>query len=243
MELEFKDLKNIRIDSRESSFEILEKVTSIAKLIKKRITTLLRNNQRLMIDNIGKILYLTTDSINQDLFYVVSAGFINAEWRVVVNYIAKENGKFFVYTEGMHLDIDKTEPILTIYPPHFFERYSQRMNINKKGLALIEYFIKNNTPTIEIMRAYMYNGEKKIVVSTKDGVGMADRIIADTHRTYICKTFLNYNLLFRRQKDVYHKVMKEIAEADEIQNENTQKLKNARNCHLLNLMMSITYGK
>ena len=243
MELEFKDLKNIRIDSRESSFEILEKVTSIAKLIKKRITTLLRNNQRLMIDNIGKILYLTTDSINQDLFYVVSAGFINAEWRVIVNYIAKENGKFFVYTEGMHLDIDKTEPILTIYPPHFFERYSQRMNINKKGLALIEYFIKNNTPTIEIIRAYMYNGEKKIVVSTKDGVGLADRIIADTHRTYICKTFLNYNLLFRRQKDVYHKVMKEITEADEIQNENTQKLKNARNCHLLNLMMSITYGK
>lgn len=243
MKLEFKDLKNIRIDSRESSFEILEKVTSIAKLIKKRITTLLRNNQRLMIDNIGKILYLTTDSINQDLFYVVSAGFINAEWRVVVNYIAKENGKFFVYKEAMHLDIDKTEPILTIYPPHFFERYSQRMNINKKGLALIEYFIKNNTPTIEIIRAYMYNGEKKIVVSTKDGVGMADRIIADTHRTYICKTFLNYNLLFRRQKDVYHKVMKEITEADEIQNENTQKLKNARNCHLLNLMMSITYGK
>ena len=243
MELEFKDLKNIRIDSRESSFEILEKVTSIAKLIKKRITTLLRNNQRLMIDNIGKILYLTTDSINQDLFYVVSAGFINAEWRVIVNYIAKENGKFFVYTEGMHLDIDKTEPILTIYPPHFFERYSQRMNINKKGLALIEYFIKNNTPTIEIIRAYMYNGEKKIVVSTKDGVGLADRIIADTHRTYICKTFLNYNLLFRRQKDVYHKVMKEITEADEIQNENTQKLKNARNCHLLNLMMSTTYGK
>lgn len=243
MELEFKDLKNIRIDSRESSFEILEKVTSIAKLIKKRITTLLRNNQRLMIDNIGKILYLTTDSINQDLFYVVSAGFINAEWRVIVNYIAKENGKFFVYKEAMHLDIDKTEPILTIYPPHFFERYSQRMNINKKGLALIEYFIKNNTPTIEIIRAYMYNGEKKIVVSTKDGVGIAERIIADTHRTYICKTFLNYNLLFRRQKDVYHKVMKEIAEADEIQNENTQKLKNARNCHLLNLMMSITYGK
>lgn len=243
MELEFKDLKNIRIDSRESSFEILEKVTSIAKLINKRITTLLRNNQRLMIDNIGKILYLTTDSINQDLFYVVSAGFINAEWRVIVNYIAKENGKFFVYTEGMHLDIDKTEPILTIYPPHFFERYSQRMNINKKGLALIEYFIKNNTPTIEIIRAYMYNGEKKTVISTKDGVGMADRIIADTHRTYICKTFLNYNLLFRRQKDVYHKVIKEITEADEIQNENTQKLKNARNCHLLNLMMSITYGK
>ena len=131
MELEFKDLKNIRIDSRESSFEILEKVTSIAKLINKRITTLLRNNQRLMIDNIGKILYLTTDSINQDLFYVVSAGFINAEWRVIVNYIAKENGKFFVYTEGMHLDIDKTEPILTIYPPHFFERYSQRMKDRK----------------------------------------------------------------------------------------------------------------
>jgi hypothetical protein len=243
MELEFKSLKNIRIDSKESSFEILEKITSIAKLLNKRITTLLHNNQQLMIDNIGKVLYLTTDSINTDLFYVVSAGFVNAEWRVVIHYIAKENGKFFVYREGIHLDIDKTEPILTIYPPHFFERYSQRMNINKKGLALIEYFIKNNTPTIEIIRAYMYNGEKKIVVSIKDGVGIADRIIADTHRTYICKTFLNYNLLFHRQKDVYLKVMKEITEADEIQNENTQKLKNARNCHLLNLMMSITYGK
>ena len=83
----------------------------------------------------------------------------------------------------------------------------------------------------------------KIIISIKDGVGIADRIIADTHRTYICKTFLNYNLLFRRQKDVYHKVMKEITEADEIQNKNTQKLKNVRNCHLLNLMMSITYGK
>lgn len=239
MELEFKDLKTIRIDSKESSFEILEKITSISKLLNKRISNVVHDNQIFIRNNMGKSLYLTTDSINKDLFYVICGGFINAELRVIVNYIAKEKGKFFVYKAAMSLDVDKTEPMITIYPPHFFERYSQRMNINKQGLALIEYFIKNNTPTIEIIRAYMYNGEKKIVISTKDGVGVADRIITDTHRTYICKTFLNYNLLFHRQKEIYHKVMRMIKEADEIQNENTQKLKNAYNCYLLNTMMSI----
>lgn len=66
---------------------------------------------------------------------------------------------------------------LSIYSPHFFQRYAQRMNLDLGGINLIRrYFEENRTSFI---KEKTIDGEHVVTITTKEGVAFGLRKDSD----------------------------------------------------------------
>lgn len=101
---------------------------------------------------------------------------------------------------------------IAVFPPHFFSRYRERMNMNYYGKKLItEYFIRNSSFVFD-HKSTIYDNIKiiEVAASSNDGVGLGYVLLeGDT----FLKTFITYEMLKGEQIEKYtenEKIRKEI---------------------------------
>lgn len=86
--------------------------------------------------------------------------------------------------------------VLTIFPPHFFSRYAERMRLSKTGLELIKHYFKFNNN-------YMYAGTADTVTgTTKEGIALG---IQTECYNFLFKTFVSFEMLKGEQIENYLK--------------------------------------
>lgn len=91
--------------------------------------------------------------------------------------------------------VNNGNPQLIIYPPHFFSRFRERMNLSEKGILLMIRFFHNNS-------SYVYDKQTKIIAedkyyvevygSTREGVCLG---ILSTENNILFRTFVTYDML------------------------------------------------
>lgn len=87
------------------------------------------------------------------------------------------------------------KPQLILYPPHFFSRYRDRMQISLNGLSLMNHFFKFNCSYVyEIKRKEIKESHFSIEVygSCRDGVCLGFMTSEDN---IMFKTFITYDML------------------------------------------------
>lgn len=104
--------------------------------------------------------------------------------------------------------------ILIVYPPHFFSRFAERMNLSLTGVDLIKrYFEKNNSYAFELSIAD--NARQEIYGSSLDGVALGLRSIE--HNIILFKTFITYDMSKGSQIETFarnEEIRKEIHEKE-----------------------------
>lgn len=104
--------------------------------------------------------------------------------------------------------------ILIVYPPHFFSRFAERMNLDLSGVDLIKrYFEKNNSYAFELGGAD--NGRQEIYGSSLDGVALGLRSIE--YNIILFKTFITYDMSKGSQIEAFarnEEIRKEIHEKE-----------------------------
>lgn len=85
--------------------------------------------------------------------------------------------------------------LLMVYPPHFFSRFAERMNLNLTGLDLMRRFFEYNASyAYQIKNEKLDNGMYILNVygSCKEGVAMG--VKAANQNIYLFKTFITYDM-------------------------------------------------
>lgn len=104
--------------------------------------------------------------------------------------------------------------ILIIYPPHFFSRFGERMNLNLSGVELIKrYFEKNNSYAYELGAAA--EGRQQIYGSSLEGIALGLKSVE--HEIILFKTFITYEMTKGSQVDAFarnEEIRKEIHEKE-----------------------------
>lgn len=96
-------------------------------------------------------------------------------------------------------------PHLAIYPPHFFKRYRERMQLDVTGIDLmVEYFRYNSNFTWKESPRLISDTHyvTEVGASTADGVSLGIRSIFDN---FLLKTFVTYDMLKDQQFEEYTK--------------------------------------
>lgn len=104
--------------------------------------------------------------------------------------------------------------ILIIYPPHFFSRFAERMNLNLSGVELIKkYFERNNSYAYEFGNAD--DCEQHIYGSSLEGIALGLKSVK--HEIILFKTFITYEMTKGSQIEVFarnEEIRKEIHEKE-----------------------------
>lgn len=104
--------------------------------------------------------------------------------------------------------------ILIVYPPHFFSRFAERMNLNLSGVELIKrYFEKNNSYAYELGAAA--EGRQQIYGSSLEGIALG--LKSAEHDIILFKTFITYEMTKGSQVDAFarnEEIRKEIHEKE-----------------------------
>jgi len=101
--------------------------------------------------------------------------------------------------------IDKNKTFfVSTYLPHFFDRYAERMNLDKTGIDLIKHFIRKNTSgqhdyTSELSGIQSRDGNV-VHICHPEGIAMGE----EPHALHqIFKTFITYEMAKGKQLDVF----------------------------------------
>lgn len=104
--------------------------------------------------------------------------------------------------------------ILIIYPPHFFSRFAERMNMDLSGVELIKrYFEKNNSYAYEFGTAD--DSRQQIYGSSLEGIALGLR--NTEHDIILFKTFITYDMSKGAQIETFarnEEIRKEIHEKE-----------------------------
>lgn len=97
------------------------------------------------------------------------------------------------------------ELILIVYPPHFFQRFAERMNMNLTGIDLIRrYFERNSSYCFNIKREESEGCTyHHIYGSCKEGAAMG--LVVPYKRIYLFKTFITYDMCKGKQIEDFAK--------------------------------------
>nr|DAT27612.1 MAG TPA: hypothetical protein [Caudoviricetes sp.] len=123
------------------------------------------------------------------------------------------NGRF-VYMPSFILG----KLLLIAYPPHFFSRYAERMNISLSGMELVKYFFERNA-------SYGFTHKNELVSETtaienvygscSDGIALG--VSSASGLIVLFKTFITYEMLKGEQVEDFAKtevIRKEFHEKD-----------------------------
>lgn len=111
--------------------------------------------------------------------------------RSLVTYIITFTTSHGIY--AIMVSFIDNKPIYIFFPPHFFSRYAERMNINKSGLELMKLFFKANNN-------FIYDYNDGIKGSTADGIALG---FVTELGNIMFKTFVSFDLLKGEQIDKY----------------------------------------
>ena len=106
---------------------------------------------------------------------------------------------------------------LIIYPPHFFRRYSERMDIHLSGIELITHFFKYNYNYVYSTKDVKITPEeftREIYGSCKEGIALG---VCTTKDNVLFKTFITYEMCKGAQIEEFSKneqLRKEIHEKE-----------------------------
>lgn len=89
---------------------------------------------------------------------------------------------------------------LIFYPPHFFTRYRERLNIDLIGLDLIRNFFKYNSSYTFEFKDNEFNTE--VFGSTKEGVALG---VVSEENNVLFKTFITYKMTKGEQVESFAK--------------------------------------
>lgn len=91
------------------------------------------------------------------------------------------------------------------FPPHFFRRYAERMNLELAGDALVEHFFRWNDAGYNIEKP---EGEHEQCMCVRDGVCLGE-VIND--RTFVARTFIRYDMSIGWQREAFEKKRQKFA--------------------------------
>lgn len=104
--------------------------------------------------------------------------------------------------------------ILIVYPPHFFSRFAERMDLSLSGVDLIRrYFEKNNSYAYELGTAD--DDAQQIYGSSVEGIALGLRYTE--HDIILFKTFITYEMTKGSQIEAFarnEEIRKEIHEKE-----------------------------
>lgn len=93
----------------------------------------------------------------------------------------------------------------TVFLQHVFDRYAERLNINKQGLDVIRYFLYNHTNGHILEnhhlagRSVRYNGRAHRFVASDDGVLLGDI----ENGIFVFRTFITYEMATGLQREEF----------------------------------------
>lgn len=88
----------------------------------------------------------------------------------------------------------KGKMVLLVFPPHFFSRFVERMEIDLTGVELMKrYFERNNSYSFTFSREEVDGGYRENVFATcKEGIAMGFKAIGLD--VFLLKTFITYDM-------------------------------------------------
>lgn len=96
--------------------------------------------------------------------------------------------------------------LLIVYPPHFFSRFAERMNLNLTGLDLMRRFFEYNSSYVFQIKPEKLDERKYILNvygSCSEGVAMGVRAV--NPGIYLFKTFITYEMCRGEQIEEFAK--------------------------------------
>ena len=101
-----------------------------------------------------------------------------------INFVTYYDSPHGVY--ALMLTSTSGKQHLILYPPHFFTRYMERMNLDLPRLQLIQQFFAVNN-------AYSYYrpNRSEVCGSTEDGIALG---LMSIHGNVVFKTFISYSM-------------------------------------------------
>ena len=105
----------------------------------------------------------------------------------------------------------------TVFLPHFFDRYAERMGVKKQGVDLIRYFFDRQTGGTILTdqrlagRGVRYNGRDHKFVPVQDGVTLGDM----QDGIFVFRTFITYDMATGVQRDVFNGAQKELFDIED----------------------------
>ena len=93
---------------------------------------------------------------------------------------------------------------ITTYLPHFFERYAERMHVDKTGVDLIKHFYRHNhaadNDTTQELSGKGSRTDNSIHMCFDEGIGMGEYL---NFEHVVLKTFVTYDMTSGEQKEVF----------------------------------------
>lgn len=93
---------------------------------------------------------------------------------------------------------------VTTYLPHFFDKYAERMNLDKTGVDLIKHFFRHNhVADNDFTKTLSGKGSRDtdtIHMCFGEGVGMG-QVLSNRHA--LLKTFITYDMTSQNQEEVF----------------------------------------
>lgn len=105
----------------------------------------------------------------------------------------------------------------SVYLPHFFDRYAERVHVSKTGIDLIYHFFNRLTssPLMEGQRlaakSVRYNGRDHRFMAMQDGVMLGDV----EHGIFIVRTFITYDMAGGLQQEQFEAARNRVHSIDE----------------------------
>ena len=93
----------------------------------------------------------------------------------------------------------------TVFLQHVFDRYAERLNVNKQGIDIIQYFLNNHTNGHILEnhqlagRSVRYNGRNHRFVAGEDGVLLGDI----ENGIFVFRTFITYEMATGLQREEF----------------------------------------
>lgn len=112
--------------------------------------------------------------------------------------------------------------ILIVYPPHFFSRFAERMELDVTGVDLLRrYFERNNSYTYEVEKEVVSNGlcRRNVYGTSLEGVGLGAEVTGCD--IILFKTFITYEMTKGQQVSLFarnEEIRKEIHDKKIIEN-------------------------
>ncbi len=109
--------------------------------------------------------------------------------------------------------LNREKNLMSIYPPHFFNRYKERIfnNISMSAEDIIKHYFKNNwgflaaivnTDITAVYKCFENDGSIDIVATTDEGYCFGER----QGNITIVKTIISDNMLFENQKPLFNEL-------------------------------------
>lgn len=96
--------------------------------------------------------------------------------------------------------------LLIVYPPHFFSRYAQRMNLSLSGIELVKYFFERNASYGFTHKTELVSEKtaiEHVYGSCSDGIALGD--LTASGLVVLFKTFITYEMLKGEQVENFAK--------------------------------------